>query len=115
VPVSKVGLRPYGPGKFDKIIDSEVYWIAQGGCDDECGSDSERDGVWYGLLRDLTLPTDVKITLAEDCFLRPCKGAILSETSNGFVSVQYYTNRSTLEEAWRRVKKGAVATLGYSD
>jgi hypothetical protein len=104
---SKIALRPYGPGKFDKIIDSEVYWIAQGGCDDECGTCSERDSTWFGLLRDITFPDDVKLTLSECEFLRPCVGAIVSETSIGHVQVCYYTNRSTLEAVWKRIIKKA--------
>lgn len=35
------GIRPYGPGKFDTILDAYVYSVScDGGCDDECGDSS---------------------------------------------------------------------------
>jgi len=43
-------IRPYGPGKFNTILDSYVYSVSlDGGCDEE---ESNSDaGIWYGLMR----------------------------------------------------------------
>jgi len=41
------GIRPYGPGKFDTVLDAYVYELSLAGCDDEMGE----DGRWYGLLK----------------------------------------------------------------
>jgi hypothetical protein len=36
------GIRPYGPGKFDTMLDAYVYDVSlDGGCDDEVGSVEE--------------------------------------------------------------------------
>jgi hypothetical protein len=41
-------IRPYGPGKFEAVMDAAVWTMALDGCDAECGDSSI--GVWYGRL-----------------------------------------------------------------
>lgn len=103
------GLRRYGPGKFDLWVDSYVYGLSlDGSCDEEMG---EADGPgWYGLIRGVPLaepiePLDEAATLepAEVEFLRNQAGVILSENSDGFVSVDYFERDSDLMAAWGEV------------
>src|SRR5438128_6733812 len=98
-------IRPYGPGKFNTILDSYVYQVSlEGGCDDEIGSVDE--GGWFGLMRnghtifrdhDPLLET---LNPAEQEKLTSSAGVILSEDSQGFVCVDYYDTDAELDEAW---------------
>ena len=103
------GIRPYGPGKFNTILDSYVYSVSlDGGCDEESGS-VEETGRWYGLMRhgqtifrdhDPFLET---LTSEEQEKLTSCAGVILSEDSQGFVYVSYYDTDKQLDDAWTSV------------
>jgi hypothetical protein len=101
-PMSKNGIRPYGPGKFDTIIDSWLYYSI---ClVDQCG-DSAELGEWYGLANGPLL-SDCRgaLTPQEAKFLDRCVGAIISETSDGFVWVQYFTNKRKLRREWQEIQ-----------
>jgi len=101
-------IRTYGPGKFNTILDSYVYQVSlDGGCDDEIGSVDE--GGWFGLMRnghtifkdhDPLLET---LNEAEREKLTSSAGVILSEDSNGFLSVDYFNTDAELDEAWDRI------------
>lgn len=99
-------IRPYGPGKFDTILDSYVYAVSlDGGCDDECGSVDET-GRWYGLMRDGSTifqdhdPLLEPLNAAEQDQLTAAAGVILSADSQGFVSVEYFDTSDALNAAW---------------
>jgi hypothetical protein len=102
-------IRPYGPGKFNTILDSYVYSVSlDGGCDEEEGNVSE-SGEWYGVMRhgrtifrdpDPLLET---LNTAEQDKLTSSAGVILREDSNGFVSVDYYDTDEALEVAWSQI------------
>jgi len=100
-------LRPYGPGKFNTILDSLVYDLSlDGGPDEETGDVSET-GTWYGLLRgSVEISADVlsvageTLTDSEKAFLSRQLGAILSENDQGFVSVEYFESAEELELSW---------------
>lgn len=100
-------LRPYGPGKFNTILDSIVYQLTLDGCDEETGSVSET-GIWYGLLqgslKESLNPGESKELNAEElAFLAHKAGAIVSEDDQGFVSVEYYESSEEMESAWSQV------------
>jgi hypothetical protein len=104
------GIRPYGAGKFNTILDSYVYEVSlQGGCDDDMGSVQE-DGVWYGLMKNgHTIfqdhdPGMEKLNEDERKKLSECAGVIIREDSNGFVHVSYYETSADLDTAWRDVE-----------
>ena len=45
-------IRPYGPGKFNTMLDAYVYAVSMdGGCDDEHTND-DLSGHWYGMMKD---------------------------------------------------------------
>lgn len=100
------GIRPYGPGKFNTILDAYVWNVSvDGGTDEECGDVSEV-GRWAGLMRNgSTIFRDhdpLLETLNEDeqNQLTSSVGVILEEDSQGFVYVTYYDDEETLESDW---------------
>src|SRR5262245_13454359 len=99
-------IRPYGPGKFDTVLDSYVYSVSlDGGCDSECGSVDET-GRWCGLMRHGSTifrdhdPMLETLNSEEQEKLTGCAGVILSEDSQGFVSVDYFETQAELDAAW---------------
>ncbi len=98
-------IRPYGPGKFNTILDSYVYQVSlDGGCDDEIGSVDE--GGWFGMMRNgRTIfrdhdPLLETLNEAEQELLTTSAGVIIEEDSQGFVYVTYYTADAELDVAW---------------
>ena len=118
-------IRPYGPGKFDTILDAYVYDVSlDGGCDEELG-ESDSFG-WYGLMRaDKSFAGDVRreaernqdqdLTEGEWLLLTGTAGVILSEDSQGFVSVEYFDTQAELETAWMELEKAYAETIEDED
>ena len=99
----ETGFRPYGPGKFDTMLDAAVYDASLNGLDEEMG---EADGFgWYGLMRAplLDIREQDALTPEEEEFLVEQVGAIVSEDSQGFVTVTYYETTYDLDQAWAEV------------
>lgn len=100
------GIRNYGPGKFDTMLDAYVYKLSLHGCDDECG-ESDTTG-WHGILRGIQVDgafcdvgASADVNEDEKQFLREhSAGAIVSEDSQGFVTVEYFDNEDKREKAW---------------
>lgn len=102
-------IRPYGPGKFNTILDSYVYSVSlDGGCDEEEGSVNET-GRWYGLMRHgHTIfrdhdPMLESLNEAEQELLTSSAGVILTEDSSGFVYVDYYDSEDALTSDWTKI------------
>jgi len=105
----ETAIRPYGPGKFNTILDSYVYSVSlDGGCDEEEGSVDEH-GEWYGIMRNgRTIfrdhdPLLETLNSAEQEKLTSSVGVILREDSQGFVYVTYYAADEALEVAWSQI------------
>lgn len=103
-------IRPYGPGKFNTILDAYVYNVSlDGGCDSEAGDVSEY-GEWYGLIRHgQTIFRDHDPSLEplndeEREELTSCAGVIIREDSNGFVHVDYFDTTEALDAAWAKIE-----------
>lgn len=101
-------IRSYGPGKFNTLIDEAVYHLAADGADEELAE------VGFGsrqLLRggpDLSeaIPhAQTPLNDAEVDFLTRQIGAILTETSDGFITVDYYEDPELLDDAWAQVRE----------
>ena len=106
VSVNSTGIRPYGPGKFSTMLDSYVYQVSLDvGCDDEIGSVDE--GGWYGMMQGgrAIFAADLELTAAERDMLDESAGVIVSEDSNGFVSVEYYATATELHDAWHAIEE----------
>jgi hypothetical protein len=104
-------IRPYGPGKFNTILDAYVWSVSlDGGCDDETG-DVVETGVWYGMMRNgrtIFRDHDPHLESLNDDErekLTACAGVILSEDSNGFVTITYYDTDEGLDNAWHEVSR----------
>jgi len=102
-------IRPYGPGKFNTLLDAYVYEVSLGGCtDDECGDSGYGSG-WYGLMRHGHSifkdndPCCESLNDAERAQLSGCAGVIISEGSDGFVYVQYFDTQAELDTTWDRI------------
>ncbi len=109
-------IRPYGPGKYDTILDSYVYeelaldqsWSEWTGESDGPGS--------YSLIHlgknaaaaiegAVARGNDEPLTTAEKNLIRGSKGAITREGNEGFVSVEYYASNASLDKAWAEVQE----------
>ena len=108
------GIRRYGPGKFDTIIDGYVYDTTLDGCCDEAG-DAQGPG-WYALvplgdgetlksIREAAAEQGDQLTTAEEEQILNHAGAIVSENDQGFVGVTYYDSEEELDEAWAEVEE----------
>lgn len=94
-------IRPYGPGKFDTILDSFVYHYSLDGCDEEAGSVLE-NGMWYGLIQG-TMRFTEPLTPAERRLIDSTIGVIVSENDQGFFHVEYFDSEDDLDKAWAEV------------
>lgn len=96
-------LRPYGPGKYDLIIDERVDALS---FDEECGSVSE-NGMHYGLINGPFFDDIEKDGLTHDelDFLKKQVGAIVATNSDGFTTITYFEDHNDLMTAWRRIEE----------
>ena len=99
------GIRSYGPGKFDTYADKYVYEVSlDGGADEELNDES---GAWHGLMRDGSTvfrdndPLLEELTDEERELIQGSEIIILSESSDGFITVRYFDSTREGEEAWQ--------------
>lgn len=110
------GIRRYGPGKFNTILDSYVHQMLLDGCDEEVGSVDET-GRWYGLMRgpfEYSAMDLITLNKQESSFLLDSTGVIVSEDSQGFVDVDYFDPTEDIESVWDDIV-AAHETEGDSD
>lgn len=99
-------LRPYGPGKYDFIVDAilDVVSFAE-----ECG-DVDSTGSHYKLIdsapdpdeiREAELLTGEALTDDERAFLTGLSGVIIVTDTYGFVTVEHYESADALQKAWK--------------
>ncbi|MGH9389852.1 MAG: hypothetical protein ACRD1Z_09565 [Vicinamibacteria bacterium] len=108
------GIRRYGPGKFDTILDSYVYILSLDGADTvgdvseigivysriEFGSDAVRD-----IEREIEREKDDPLTDEERELVRGSFGAILTENDQGFVSVDYFETEKAYNSDWKKIEE----------
>lgn len=105
------GIRSYGPGKFNKVIDGYVYDLSLEGFGDTVGDVSELGEVYTRI--DGPMLPDVeatakenkdKLTPEEKAFLREQRGgAIVFENDQGSVEVDFYATKKAINTAWERI------------
>lgn len=120
----KEGIRPYGPGKFNTVIDSYIYSLSLSGFSESVGDVSEIgeectrvDG--EGLLEEVKELADEagdKLTVEEKSLLESVAtgGVILMENDQGFVDVQYIRSQKSYLAEWQAVEdavESAYATV----
>lgn len=112
---TETGIRSYGPGKFNKILDGYIYELALDGVDEEI-SLGEGQG-WYGFLEfDEKTAKQVRELMAtrhepdepteeEERLLTFTSAVILFERSDGIVEVEWFDNPVEAEEEWAEIEK----------
>jgi hypothetical protein len=105
-------LRRYEhPGKFEGglIIDEYVYAASLDGCGETVGGDdggesyTTVDGPLLGDDARLPCRADGELSADERAFLASQAGAIIYQDSQGFVSVTYYDDKKTYDDAWAQL------------
>jgi len=111
------GIRRYGPGKFNTILDSIVHAMTMDGTCESCGDVSEVG--FYANKVDLGPDSvedaeklakeldDDTLTEDEKDRLRESVGAIVVENEQGLVTVDYYDNQKELDKDWEEVEDDA--------
>ena len=101
-------IRSYGPGKFNTLIDEAVFHLAADGADEELAEEGFGSRQLLRADPDLSeaIPhSQTPLNNAEVDFLTRQRGAILSETTDGFITVDYYEDPEQLEAAWAQVRE----------
>ena len=98
-------IRRYRPGMFDTMLDAAVYHASLNGIDDHLGD--VQDFGWYWLMHAplLDIREQEALTHEELEFLVEQVGAIVSEDSQGFVTVEYYETTCDLNQAWAELEE----------
>jgi hypothetical protein len=120
-------IRPYGPGKFNTILDSLVFVVSLDGFAEDIGDVESTIGHHTRLdFGDDFLPYLVKETADNSPTLHPLTeeemelvqnsaGAILYQNDQGFVDVTYYDTEEELTSAWREVEQAWEQECDESD
>jgi hypothetical protein len=117
------GIRRYGPGKFNTIIDAVVYDMINSGMGGEsCGDVSEVGFAAETLLlgpeilkeaeevaSELPGPRGEPLTDEEKDLLKESYAAIMVENDQGFVTVDYYDDKKEFEKDWEEIQDDASA------
>jgi hypothetical protein len=108
------GLRAYGHGKFNTLLDSYIYDCACDGTWGELAGDSETSGSYASvelgphavrLIREKAKSNGDKLNAAEEHKIRSSYGAICREGSQGFVDCSYYRTKKAFKQAWDKVEE----------
>lgn len=108
------GIRRYGPGKFNTILDSYVYELSLDGGSDDCGDVGEI-GIIYSRLELGSEALDAikaeavedgdTLTSEEETLIKDSFGAILTENDQGFVSVDYIKTKKEYDKDWKEIEE----------
>ena len=117
-------IRPYGPGKFNTVVDSLVWDAIQtNGTDQEL---AEQGFGWRGIVRkgETGLELEVQalpaykenpLNPAEIEFLAAQVGCIASEAEDGHVDITYFDNPEELEGAWKAIQEDYSKFIGEDE
>jgi hypothetical protein len=112
------GIRRYGPGKFDTIVDSYVYDLINSGWGAEsCGDVSEvgfyAESVDLGddeaveAVEKVAKENGDTLTEEEKELILESVGAIMVENDQGFVSIDYYDDEKEMDKDWAEIEEDA--------
>jgi len=107
------GIRPYGPGKFNTMVDSYANSVTlDGGADEEIHLD---DDGYYGFVRlnhsvrgavkDEAEANNDQLTQAEEDFLAKNAAVIFFERSDGIVETDWFEDLEDAEEKWSEIEE----------
>jgi hypothetical protein len=108
------GIRPYGPGKFNTLLDKYLYELTlEGGADQEASY--PEGGGWYGyvdiapntidLIREIAEADGDQLTRDEEKLIGDSTAVILFERSDGIVESDWYDRLTDAEEAWDQIER----------
>lgn len=106
-------IRAYGPGKFNTILDSAVFNLAQDGVDEELADQGYgwRGKIVVDTVNGYELGTDVdnnvqdpRLNPAEIAFLNLQVGAIIAETTDGHVDIEYFEDPEAFQNRWAEIE-----------
>ncbi len=108
------GIRRYGPGKFDTILDSYVYRLSLDGA--ESVGDVSEIGIVYSRVKlgpdavkdieaEIEREKDDPLTDEERELVKDSFGAILTENDQGFVSVDYFDTEKEYNSDWKEIEE----------
>jgi len=108
----ETGIRSYGPGKFDTILDSYAYGVTLEGADEEAAL-GEGNG-WYRLLQpDKTTRDRIHqaahyeeddLTEEESDLLEDSVAVIFFERSDGIVESDWFDDMGKAKKAWDQIE-----------
>jgi hypothetical protein len=107
------GLRAYGHGKFNTLLDSYIYDCTNDGSWGEQAGDTETSGHYAsvhlgpGAVRQIRAEAKGagdKLNAAEEHKIRSSHGAICYTNSQGFVDCSYYRTKKAFNQAWDKVE-----------
>lgn len=106
-------LRPYGPGKYDFIVDAilDVVYFTE-----DCGSIDSGSHIYKLIdsaldpdeIREAELLTGISLTDDERAFLTGLSGVIIVTDTYGFVTVEHFLDADALQKAWKHVTENDV-------
>lgn len=111
------GIRRYGPGKFNTILDSYLYEMTLDGTCESVGDVSEVGFFANKVELGPEVLTDVEkiaqqgdddyLTPEEKDLIKESVGAIVVESEQGLVTVDYYDDKKEFDKDWAEVQDDA--------
>ena len=115
------GIRRYGPGKFNTIVDSVIYGMVNSGMGNESIGDVSEIGFYAESIllgpdavkdaedeaKEFAPHTEGELTKEEKDLIRESYAAIMVENEQGFVSVDYYDTKKEYEDDWKQLEEEA--------
>lgn len=111
--MAEEGIRSYGPGKFNDIIDSYAYELTLDGGADEEASYGEGNG-WYGFLaidaatrkriREIADENKDELTDDEEELIDDTVAIILFERSDGIVEADWFDDKKDADKRWDEIE-----------
>jgi hypothetical protein len=114
------GIRGYGPGKFNTIIDSLIYdMIGNGMGSESCGDVSEVGFYAESILLGPDAVEDVEkaakgdskakdaLSPEEADLIKNSYAAVMVENEQGFVTVDYYETKKEFDKDWAEIEDDA--------
>jgi hypothetical protein len=102
-----MSIRMYGLGKFNTVIDSELYAICldTSWLSDECSCEGLG---WYGVIKcnsgetmnKIFAKAGIGLNKSEFELISTAIGVIIHEDTDGFIDVEYYAEPDELGEMW---------------
>jgi len=117
------GIRPYGPGKFNTLLDSYASTVTlDGGADEEAHTEGSGyygfvrlDHSFRGAVRDAAEENNDDLTPAELTMLDTAVAIIFHERTDGIVESDWFDNMDDADEQWAAIEEEVNAEYEDSE